>query len=241
MIRCYPFSLISRLLLLCALCSLLFARANAQAASATLSGTVEDEHGAVIPGVSITVTSNGTGAQRQTTTNGEGYFVVPLLPPSRYQITAQNQGFTTVRIPEVVLNVGDQKALQIQLKAGDVNATVQVINEPPLLNTESAAVSTVVDRNFAENMPMNGRSFQTLIELTPGVVLTASNFADSGQFSVNGQRAASNYWMVDGVSANIGIGVNSLNYAGNGLGGAQGSFSALGGTNGLVSVDAMQE
>src|SRR5260370_1203539 len=100
MIRCHPFSLISRLLLRCALCSLLFAPANAQSASATLSGTVKDTNGAVIPGVSITATNNATGAQRQSTTNAEGYFVIPLLPPSRYQITAQNQGFTTVRIPE---------------------------------------------------------------------------------------------------------------------------------------------
>src|SRR6185312_4577631 len=94
---------------------------------------------------------------------------------------------------------------------------------------------------FAENLPMNGRSFQTLIQLTPGVVLTTSNPSDSGQFSVNGQRASSNYWMVDGVSANIGVGVNLSTSPGNGLSGSLGSFSALGGTNSLVSVDAMQE
>src|SRR6202041_3279376 len=75
--------------------------------------------------------------------------------------------------------------------------------------------------------------------LTPGVVLTTSNIQDSGQFSVNGQRAAANYWMVDGVSANIGV--SSGANPGNGLGGTIGSFSALGGTNSLVSVDAMQE
>src|SRR6202041_2336260 len=75
--------------------------------------------------------------------------------------------------------------------------------------------------------------------LTPGVVLTTSNIQDSGQFSVNGQRAAANYWMVDGVSANIGV--SSGANPGNGLGGTLGSFSALGGTNSLVSVDAMQE
>jgi len=78
-----------------------------------------------------------------------------------------------------------------------------------------------------------------LIELTPGVVLTTSSPQDSGQFSVNGQRAASNYWTVDGVGANIGI--SSSAAPGNGLGGALGSFSALGGTNSLVSVDALQE
>jgi hypothetical protein len=85
---------------------------------------------------------------------------------------------------------------------------------------------------------MNGRSFQSLIDLTPGVVLTGSNGYDDGQFSANGQRADSNYWMVDGVSANIGISVTN---PGTGLAGSVGSFSVLGGTNSLVSVDALQE
>src|SRR5258708_1048408 len=88
---------------------------------------------------------------------------------------------------------------------------------------------------------MNGRSFQTLIQLTPGVVLTASNAYDSGQFSVNGQRADSNYWRVDGIRANIGVGVGGQGLLASGAAGALGSFSAQGGTNSLVSVDAMQE
>src|SRR5205823_13207829 len=75
--------------------------------------------------------------------------------------------------------------------------------------------------------------------LTPGVVLTTANGFDNGQFSVNGQRANSNYWMVDGVSANIGV--SSSATPGNGIGGALGSFSAQGGTNSLVSVDALEE
>src|SRR5258708_2880249 len=108
-----------------------------------------------------------------------------------------------------------------------------------LVNTENATVSTVVDRQFAENLPMNGRSFQTLIQLTPGVVVVPTNVVDAGQFSVNGQRAASNYWMVDGVSANVGVSSGAV--PGNGFGGTLASFSALGGTNSLVSVDAMQE
>ena len=86
---------------------------------------------------------------------------------------------------------------------------------------------------------MNGRSFQSLIQLTPGVVLTANNGVDTGQFSVNGQRANSNYWMVDGVSANIGISAGAI--AGSGLAGTLGSTSVFGGTNSLVSVDALQE
>ena len=72
------------------------------------------------------------------------------------------------------------------------------------LSGDSATVATVVDRQFVENQPLNGRSFQTLVELSPGVVVTPSNLVTPGQFSVNGQRAGSNYFTVDGVSANFG-------------------------------------
>src|SRR5713101_8974837 len=99
-----------------------------QSASATLSGTVEDERGAVIPGVSVTAVNTGTQLSRDAVTNDQGYFTIPLLPPGAYTLKAHAQGFAPVEFPNVVLNVGDQKSLQIQLKAGDVNATVQVVN-----------------------------------------------------------------------------------------------------------------
>src|SRR5258708_1985505 len=174
----------------------------AQSASATLSGTVEDTQGAVVPGVIVAVLNLDTSLQRKTVTNESGFYNFVLLPPGRYTLTAEGKGFAKVQIPDVVLNVGDRKALQIQLKAGDINATVQVINDAPLIN-ESPAVSTVIDRKYVENMPLNGRSFQTLIQLTPGVVTTSPQLgAASGEFSVNGQRTDSNYYTVDGVSAN---------------------------------------
>ena len=135
----------------------------------------------------------------------------------------------------------DVITVNFQMRVGSVSESVTVESGAPLANTESSAVSTVVDRQFAENLQLNGRSFQTLIQLTPGVVVVPSNFEDNGQFSINGQRAASNYWMMDGVSGNIGAGVNVLGTPGNALAGTAGSFSALGGTNSLVSVDAMQE
>ncbi len=236
--RHHPLLLAPRSLLLLALCPLLFAFANAQTTSATLSGTVEDEQGAVIPGAEVTVLNPSTALQRQTTTNGQGYFTVTLLPPGTYTVTVRRDGFAPIEAKNVILNVGDQKALQIQLKAGDVNATIQVINEAPLIE-ESPAVSTVVDRQFVENMPLNGRSFQSLIQLAPGVVLTKATDSNAGQFSVNGQRADANYFTVDGASANIGVaGGTQIVQAG---GGALPGLSVAGGTNNLVSVDAMQE
>jgi outer membrane receptor protein involved in Fe transport len=161
------------------------------------------------------------------------------VPPGNYRIEASKAGFKTVIKPDVILHVQDVVTINFDMVLGSAAESVTVEGGTPLINTSDASVSTVVDRQFAENLPLNGRSFQTLIQLTPGVVLTANNGADSGQFSVNGQRASSNYWMVDGVSANIGV--NAFQSNGNGIAGAQGGSSIFGGTNSLVSVDALQE
>jgi hypothetical protein len=182
-----------------------------------------------------------TRAQYVSSTNGEGIYTVANLPPGLYRIQVSKVGFKAMVKPDIMLNVQDAITINFTLEIGASSVVVTVEGGAPVINTQDAAVSTVVDRQFAENLPLNGRSFQSLIELAPGVVVTTSNYEDGGQFSVNGQRPASNYWMVDGVGANIGIGINSTLYPGNGLSGALGSFSAMGGTNSLVSVDAMQE
>ncbi len=209
-----------------------------QTETATLSGTIIDQSGAFVPDVQVTVTNEDTNIAVQTKTNGAGLYNVPTLKPGKYRVQVQKEGFKQVDVRELTLNVQDVVNRNFNLQVGGTSEIVQVSGDIQNINTTDATVSTVVDRNFAENLPMNGRSFQTLIALAPGVVLVPSNASDSGQFSVNGQRAASNYWMVDGVSANIGVGST---YGGNGFGGASGSFSALGGTNSLVSVDALQE
>src|SRR5260370_18484337 len=153
-------------------------------------------------------------------------------------LAASHNGFKVVEGRDIVLNVNDERSLRIQLKVGDVKEVVDVTGEAPLIN-ESPAVGTVVDRTQIENMPLNGRSFQSLITLTPGVVLTPSTAINPGQFSVNGQRAYSNYFTVDGVSANTGVNTNTGNNSG--LAGAQPATTAQGTTQGLVSVDALQE
>lgn len=224
------------ILMLVVLCC---ASAVAQSPSATINGLVLDPSGAVIVGAEILAVNDVTGLQYSATTNREGIYVVANLPAGPYRLQVSKIGFKTLIKPDIILNVQDSLAVNFTLPVGAASETVTVEAGASVVNTESAAVSTVVDRQFAENLPMNGRSFQTLIYLTPGVVVTPSNELDGGQFSVNGQRASSNYWMVDGVSANIGSG--AAYGPGNGFGGALGSFSALGGTNSLVSVDAMEE
>src|SRR6266536_6002292 len=226
-------------LLLTAHCSLLTV-AHAQSASATLSGTVADENGAVVPSANVMVINVATGLQRNVTTNDQGGFTVPLLQPSTYTVRVERTGFAPVEVREVVLNVGDQKALNIQLKAGDVNATVTVDSNAETIKTDGA-VGTVVNRQFLENIPLNGRSFNTLLELTPGIVLAKTSNANSGQFSSGGQRTNANYFTVDGVGANIGITSGAQTTLAVSGGGSLPPVSSLGGTNTLVSVDAVQE
>ena len=212
--------------------------AYSQSASATLSGTVSDEAGAVIPSVNITVLNLSTALQRHAATDDRGSYVIPLLPPGRYNVTVQRSGFTPVEIRNVVLNTGDQLALRIKLKVGEIGASVTIIEDPSSVQ-QSAAHGTIIDRHFVENLPLNGRSFQSLFELTPGIVLTRATFHEQGQFSVNGQRANANYFMVDGVGANIGVSAGAA--PGQSASGSLPALTALGSTSNLVSVDALEE
>jgi carboxypeptidase family protein len=212
--------------------------ARAQSTTATLGGTVFDETGAVVPNVQVTVVNLGNGLQRKTIAGAQGTFVISLLPPGGYRLTAQHDGFSPAEIPQLVLNVGDDLKVQVLLKVARVDASVTVTAAPAPVST-SPAVASVVDRTFVQNLPLNGRSFQSLITMTPGVVLTPASSTSPGQFSVNGQRSDANYFMVDGVSANVGVvSGTALGVAG---AGAVPGVSAQGGTNSLVSVDAMQE
>ena len=194
---------------------LLVFRLAAQSPNGNINGLILDPSSHVIAGAEVIAINDLTRLQFTTRTNDEGVYVLPSLPPGPYRVQVSKPGFKTIVRPDIILNVQDALSINFTLPIGAVLETVTVAGGTPLVNTESATVSTVVDRQFAENLPMNGRSFQSLIELTPGVVVTASNADDAGQFSVNGQRASSNYWMLDGVSANTGV---STTLPGNGLG-----------------------
>ncbi len=210
---------------------------RAQSASATLTGTVLDPEDAAVPGVNIAVINVDQNFRRSATTNDEGVFVVPALPPGNYIIKAERQGFNTAE-QKIVLNVNDQAAVRMYLRVGEISQTVEIVDGANLIDP-SPAVSTLVDHQFVDNLPLNGRSLQPLILLTPGVVLTRSNTDNPGQFSVNGQRSNSNYFMIDGVGANIGVSP-ATNVAAASAGTTPG-LAATGGTNNLVSIDAVQE
>ena len=220
------------------LCAISPAWLLSQTELASIVGTVRDPQGASIPGASVQATRLETGIVTTSVTNRMGLYVFTELEPGHYRLVVRKQGFKEAVVDNLLLVVQDRREQNFALPVGSVSETVTVNAGTPMINTQDASVSTVVDRQFAENLPLNGRSFQTLIDLTPGVVVTSSNGADTGQFSVNGQRAVSNYWTVDGVSANVG---SSAFFGGNQASGTIGTTSVLGGTNSLVSVDDMQE
>ena len=212
--------------------------AHALSPNSTLNGTVVDEQDAVVPNAAVLVTDANGKFKRQLRTDRDGSFAVQLLAPANYTVSVQHLGFVRAEIKDVILRVNDRLALKIQLRVGSIGGRVTVDTQTgsPRLTPE---IVTSIEGQFVENLPLSGRSLQPLISLTPGTVLTKSTFAEQGQFSVNGQRANANYFLVDGVSANIGVA------AGAGLGqsgaGALPGLSVVGGTNNLFSVDALQE
>lgn len=210
----------------------------AQSGTSTLNGFVLDPQGSAVPGAKVKITDTAKALERETVTDSKGSFSFVQLAPSTYQLTVESSGFATEQLTGLRLNVNEQNVLRIQLQVAQVKGTITV-NETASLVGESATVSTVVDRQFVEHQPLNGRSFQTLVELSPGVVLTAASLPTPGQFSVNGQRASSNYFTVDGVSANFGSTASVTLYET--AGGGVPSYSALGTTSSLASVDAVQE
>ncbi len=214
-----------------------FTQVFAQGATATLSGTLIDQNGAVVPNAKIEIVNPSRGFRRTVTTNHDGTFTVQLLPPGIYTLKAAAMGFAPSEMSDIVLNVNDMIKVNVYLKVGNISQTVEII-DPASMN-ESPAVGTVVDRRFVENLPLNGRSFQSLLTTIPGLVATPTNGTDPGQFSVNGQRANTNYFMVDGVGANASASASLI--TGELVDGSLPALTAFGGTNNLVSVDALEE
>ena len=212
---------------------------QAQTETATIRGLVTDAMAVVVPGAMVRLIDTGSGRRSETATGNTGAYVFTAIRPGRYSMEVEKDGFKLVRLGHITLNVLDNREQNFRLDVGPLSDSMTVEASAVSVNTTDGTVSTLVDRTFAENIPLNGRSFQTLIMLTPGVVVTPTAFDDQGQFSVNGQRTDANYFTVDGASANFGVTAYApLAQSG---GGALPALTVQGGTNSLVSADAMQE
>jgi outer membrane receptor protein involved in Fe transport len=210
-----------------------------RAQQAELSGLISDRSKAIVPGAVVVLQNESTALTHSAISTDEGLYSFPFVTAGVYTIEVKKSGFQTARQTGVKLEVGQSARVDFTLEPGGLEQSVTVSAEGALVKTDSAAVSTVINRQFIENLPLNGRSFQSLIALTPGIVMTPATFGEQGQFSVNGQRANANYFTIDGVSANIGVSAG-LTLVQSGSGSLPG-LGATGGTNTLVSVEALEE
>ncbi len=205
---------------------------------------MSDPSGAVIAKASVEYRNQDTGVRRQVMTNRDGYYQIEAIDPGKYDATVEATGFKTLTRENIVFHVGDKLQISFKMQLGASSEHVDVDGSGQQLNTTDASVGTVVDRKFVENAPLNGRSFQDLIDMTPGVVTQSPQVSNAspgyqGDFSVNGQRTESNYYTVDGLSASGGGAAGGNPQPGNTEGVA--ATTALGTTQSLLSVDALQE
>lgn len=207
----------------------------------TLQGVIVDQNYAAIPNVTLTLLDKSRARLRQITTGADGMFTFALLPPATYLLRANREGFSPVEL-EIVMApppIGSQRqAIRIQMQVGEIGASINVLSQGRAPEVR-APDSRPFMREFIERLPLNGLTLQPLIGLAPGIVLTRATMDEQGQFSATGQRANANSFVVDGVSANTGITAGfSLGQSGSG---ALPGLSATGGTNSLVSIEAVKE
>ncbi|MDT5268209.1 MAG: hypothetical protein QOH49_395 [Acidobacteriota bacterium] len=171
------------------------ARAQTQITTGVIQGTVEDEHGATVPGASVEVKNVETNLTRTLATDDGGRFVFLQLPPGRYTLTASKQGFATLKQEEFALTVGQAATLGLRMKVSGVNEVVNV-SAVQTVDTASTQTSTTLDERSVGNLPVAGRKFEDLLTLTPNVAITQGPDGDEINFA--GQRGIFNSISLDG-------------------------------------------
>ena len=177
----------------------------AQLGTATISGTVTDSSGAVLPGADVVVVSSTTGFQRATTSNSVGEFSLPGLTPGSYDLTVKRQGFKTYQSKNLVLQVDQNAALEIQMQVGQLAETVEVMAQAPLVDSQTSSLGAVIDTQKILALPLNGRNFVELALLVPAANTGAPGAGTGGGFSVSGVRSEQNAFQIDGTSNSDGF------------------------------------
>src|ERR1051325_1176881 len=201
--------------LLAALCllSLLSIHTFAQSqTSGRISGTVRDEQGAALPGAEVIVTSKATSESRQVTSDADGNYFIPLLPPGEYTVTVTVQGFKKYVSEDVRVTITETTPINPVLSVGEVQEAVTVSAAPPVVQTEGAQLGRVVDTRAVSELPLATRNFTQILSLSPGAATyLPDNTAvgrNSQNISVNGGRVTNNNFQINGVDANS-MGTNS--------------------------------
>ncbi len=180
---------------------------TAQSTTGTISGVVRDSSQAVIPGVAITVTNLETGQSRSGVTEADGAYKFPALPAGTYEIRVQHQGFQRETRTGLRLAVGQDAAINLTLQVGEVEQTVAVTAEAPLVETSTANVSGLVSEGEVHDLPLNARNLLELAALFPGITVAVQGGATAIQgfgtkLAISGTRYTSNLFQVDGQDIN---------------------------------------
>jgi hypothetical protein len=176
----------------------LSATAFAQVDTGSIAGTVTDQTGAALPGVTITVTGTTTGQVRTAVTNEQGRYQVSALQPSRYSVKAELQGFATVLRPEVTVNVGSALDINIPMAVASLAETVTVTGEAPLIESTKTDLSNVVSQEYLESLPSRSRQFLDFTLLMPATSENTSTSAQGTGLNIGGARAKESSLLVDG-------------------------------------------
>ncbi|MFN2491655.1 MAG: TonB-dependent receptor domain-containing protein [Pyrinomonadaceae bacterium] len=174
---------------------------HAQSINGRIVGTVTDQNGAVVPKASVSVTNEGTSAQRTIEADDSGTYVVPELPVGLYSISVAAANFAPANRPHVKVDVGAETRVDVAMSLQGATAEVTVDDLLPVLQTDSSALAEVISNRQVESLPINGRDFRRLTILTPGAA-PRSQRGSLGSFTVNGQREKSNIFLIDGVDNN---------------------------------------
>lgn len=197
-------SSIARLCCLAALFLIAASSVFAQMDQGTITGIVQDNTGAVIPGAAVKLTDTDTGLVLHTKTDGKGVYVFSPIKIGHYILAASSPGFETTQQLHLYLSVQQRLNVVLVLKPGSVNQTVVVTSAPPLLQTTQSSVGETMSTKTINNIPLNGRNWIYVAQLAPGVIATpGSRGGQTGDFSANGQRPEANDFILDGVDNNV--------------------------------------
>lgn len=172
--------------------------AQSQSTTGNIEGRIVDQNGAVVPNVSISATNQDTGFGKTTTSDSDGSFIFVLLPPGRYKVEANAQGFSKATYENVVVTVGAKRTLEISLSVSGQTNVVDVQAGGDVIEATRTSISSTVDEKRVINLPTNGRNFLDFATLTPGVVRDPTR---SGDLAVGGQKGTLNSLQIDGASS----------------------------------------
>src|SRR5579872_1807300 len=176
--------------------------ALAQTDTATITGVVTDASEAAVPGASLSIVNTATGLRHEAESNSAGVYEVPALPIGDYSVTVKHAGFQTLERRGVTLHAGDRARIDLRLQVGAVNQVAEVTSETPLLQVETSNLSQAVENATITNMPLNGRDYQQLALLSPGVMPQRTTNLVTDGFSVNGAGMLQNQFVMDGMDNN---------------------------------------